>query len=464
MDALVGACHRFALLVAAAVTSMLGVTGVPASAGTVPRIGVGLGQARPLPVHFFGVNFDYGGPSSYPMDPSIDAELAALSPGTLRWPGGNSADTFQWQQGRPSVRAAKNFSFTLGDLASAYRATGATPVFDLNVMTSTLADQEDMLRAASGLGLPIRYVELGNEFYLSNAAYVKAFPTAADYGTLVASAVVQLHRLFPGVEVAAVGSMPSKTVREKGWNQQVLESAQGHGGLPDALTLHVYPDPLSGDLRTGKLPWLFKSAYHQEQEIRSTIGSWPDAPPDGAWITEYDLRPRHPAAISNPAQTTYAGALFVAALTLMQPEASRVRLLDFWTSLSRGLGGDWSGAGTVPKLTPAGLAQEWIARAAAGSAGWRPLTFTGGPRLSNGDPDLIGSAFTAGAGSREVVVNLGGGGTALAAGEAVPRGAPFRQVTGDPVVKMTAASQLSQSSGRVGSGLTLPAYSITLIG
>lgn len=464
MDALVGALHRFALLVAAAATSMLGLTAAPGSSGTVPGIQVGLGQVQTLPPHFFGVNYDYGGPSSYPDDPSIDAELSQLDPETLRWPGGNGANYFQWQEGRTSVKAVKGFTFTLADLASAYHATGAIPIFDLNVMTSSLADQEQMLQAASKLGLPVRYVELGNEFYLSTPAYVKKFPTAADYGALVGAAVVQLHRMFPGVEVAAVGSVSTKSSRESDWNAQVLESAESHGGLPDALTLHVYPDPLAGDLKGDNLRTLLKGPYHLEQEIRSVLAAWPVSPPDGAWITEYDLRPHHSAALPNPPQTSYGDALFVAAMTLMQPESSRVRLVDFWTSFAKGAGGDWSGSGAVPTLTPAGLAQGWIGSAARNAGRWRPLTFAHGPRIATGEPDLVGSAFTDDGKVREVLVNLGASTVTLATGHAIPHGKGFKQVSDNPVRQVTAASQLSRTSGHTRSVLTLPGYSITLIG
>jgi hypothetical protein len=59
--------------------------------------------------------------------------------------------------------------------------TGATPMFDLNVMTAPLSDQIAMLRSAQQVDkLPVKYVELGNEFYLCDTDYVQAFPTAQD--------------------------------------------------------------------------------------------------------------------------------------------------------------------------------------------------------------------------------------------------------------------------------------------
>ena len=51
-------------------------------------------------------------------------------------------------------------------------------MFDLNLMTpvdttnaTRLAEQVALLKQAQGMGLPVRYVELGNEFYLSTADY-----------------------------------------------------------------------------------------------------------------------------------------------------------------------------------------------------------------------------------------------------------------------------------------------------
>jgi hypothetical protein len=170
---------------------------------------VRLGASRALPGGFFGINYDYGGASVYVKDSQVARQLAAIEPGTLRWPGGTGANYFQWRKGYPqppsgepcaaSECEADGFHFTLADVAAAYRQSGAIPIFDLNIMTSTLAQQIDMLKAAlHTYKLPVRYVELGNEFYLSRADYVRKFPTAEDYGNAVAADVKALHQAFPG--------------------------------------------------------------------------------------------------------------------------------------------------------------------------------------------------------------------------------------------------------------------------
>jgi hypothetical protein len=236
--------------VAAASGSAMAGTGrvSPPASAPVPVAGR-LGAAHSLRPGFFGVNFDYGGVSQYATDPKLDSQLAALDPGTLRYPGGTNANFFQWQPGYPvnppsgarcATRAAgSGYRFTLAKLLAAYRATGAPPVFDLNVMTSTLGCQLSMLRKARQLGLPVRYVELGNEFYLSAQDYPKYFPTAADYGATVASYVTAVHSGFPGALVAAVGSLPVATARERTWNHDMIDAAAKAGGLPDAITLRT---------------------------------------------------------------------------------------------------------------------------------------------------------------------------------------------------------------------------------
>jgi hypothetical protein len=86
----------------------------------------------------------------------------------------------------------------------------------------------------------VKYVELGNEFCLSDADYVSAFPAARDYGKAVAADVKALHKAFPGVLVAAVGSLGTSSARAAGWNAGMLKEATG-GGKPEAVTLHDHP-------------------------------------------------------------------------------------------------------------------------------------------------------------------------------------------------------------------------------
>ena len=467
-----------AVLVAGALAagsgSAMAVTSVrpPAAPAAAPITGR-LGAGRSLPGDYLGTIFDYVGASQYgDPDPKFYGQLAALEPGTLRYPGGTNANFFQWQAGLPvdppagscvSSSTSSAFRFTLSDLLTAYNATKAPPIFDLNVMTSSLSCQIKMLRRAQQLDLPIRYVELGNEFYLNFDNYPAYFPTAADYGRTVASYVKAVHQDFPGALVAAVGSLGVSTAREQTWNQDMLDAARQAGGLPDAITLHVYPFDNTA-LTTSALPGLFSEPYTSLTSISSAVGRLPVARP--TWLTEYNLRPKH-TPNSNPAQTSYAQALFAAEMSLLLTEhVPSAQLIDFWAAFGSNASYSYAGRASDPPLTPGGLAQQLVDEAGHGATLTRPIIFTGAPALeAGGRAALIGQSFTASPARREVLVNLSPQALTIKTGTAIPAGQAYEQVTysGSPAAQVAAASALTINHGTTGSSLSMPAYSIILV-
>jgi hypothetical protein len=460
-------------MVAASGTALAGTGSRLPSAAAVTHVTAKLGSARSVLPGFFGVNFDYGGASEYPKDPGLDSQLAALKPGTLRWPGGTSANFFQWKIGFPvnppsgstcpSSSASSAFRFTLADLLAAYKATKAPPVFDLNVMTSTRACQISMLRQAKKLGLPVKYVELGNEYYLGMQNYPHYFATAAGYGRAVAGYVKAVHKDFRGALVAAVGSLPDSTARERTWNKNMLDAARTAGGLPNAVTLHVYPS-YNTALTKGALPALFTEPYTELTTIGKVIGALPVRRP--VWLTEYNLRPKH-TANSNPAQTSYAQALFVTEMDLLLVDhVTTAQFVNFWAAFGGDASYGYTGKTATPVLTPGGLALTLVDRAAHGATKTRPISFTGAPALkAGGSPALIGQFFSAGSSKREVLVNLSSHALSVKTGAAIPAGAPYEVVTfsGSPARQVSTASALTVKHKRTGGSLAVPAYSIIMI-
>jgi hypothetical protein len=155
-------------------------------------------------------------------------------------PEGTEADYFNWHTGRPT-NGSSSYSFTLADLQQAYRATGAPPIFDLNVLKPAnrlnSGDQVAMLGAARHLGLPVKYVEIGNELY-GGGAFQSAFPSGAVYGKTVAAYVTVLHRDFPVVKVAADAVTTALLVNLSGSAQYAPVSAD----VPDGVRYQ----PVSG--------------------------------------------------------------------------------------------------------------------------------------------------------------------------------------------------------------------------
>lgn len=464
-----GKLRKSAVVSMAGLVLSLGVYGSASAMTNAPDssgVTVKLGASRALPAGFFGINYDYGGAAVYVKDSRVPQQLAALAPGTLRWPGGTGANYFQWRKGYPQPPSGQTcadhecetdgFRFTLADLAAAYKASGAIPIFDLNIMTSTLTQQIDMLKAAKNTDkLPVKYVELGNELYLPNSDYVHKFPTAQDYGKAVAADVKALHKAFPDAVVAAVGSADNGTARESGWNAGMLSEAKG-GGRPNVITLHDHPQ-YNKSLTTSGLPALFTLPYTSAANLAKVSKAFGSTP---TWITEYGLSLSFSG--KNPAQYTYANALWESeAAILIAQDVHDATLVNYWAAF----GSVVSYAYTSSGLTANGLAMTWLDQAARGARTERPLVFAGAPHLgSSGDAALVGESFGGTRSRAEIVVNLSGKSIGITTNAAIPSGTRYEQVTGQPVDRISEASQFTVKNGVTGRSVTLAPYSITVIG
>lgn len=439
--------------------------GVPAAQASTALTAESAAQPTTFGPKFYGVNWDYPSAASF-KGVNVDPLLASLDPSTLRWPGGTAADFFDWQQGKPTGNHGQlPFTFTLQDLYNACQAAHATPVFDLNVLAhpTDTSDQIAMLTTAQQMGLPIKYVELGNELYggSSTGPFAKTFKDGTSYGQTVSLYVQALHAKFPGVQVAADGALQPKTSREKTWNSELLAAATG-AGAPDAIILHDYPGVTYNPFTTADVPPLFATAYSGLSQLAQATQGLDGKP---VWLTEYDFRgPYVPPAKRkpNPVATTYARELYVAELALMLPRVEHVSLVDYFTAVGGQEFGAWVDP-TKPALSPSGQALAMVDTAGQGATSSTPVTIAGSPTLPGGYPAVTGQAFTGqGRTTTTVLVNLSGSAQTVSIGGDIPAGAPYEQITGNPTDQQTTAGSLTH--GTTGTTqLSLPAYSFTLI-
>jgi len=461
--------------------------GSAAAGGTAAAdVTVGTGTSHSLSPSYFGFAFDYGGGSIYPAGTTgypaaAYTELAALSPATVRWPAGTSANYWVWTKGQPvgdpymTPNPTPDFHTYLSDLEKAYNQTHVPPVFVLNVMIDTLADQEKMLAQAKTDGIPVDYVELGNELDLCfNSDYAKYFPTGTDYGsTVVGPWSLALHNLYPNLQIAAVAGFEDPTnacVRDRTWNLDTQNAvaatvANGTGREPDAYIMHVhptYPNALTssnlGDFLAGPDNWPAK--------VQKTATQSDFPLPKPVWLTEVSFSLSD--SFANPPQDTYGVALYNSSLLMqLAAGATATDLAEFWSSF----GSENSYAYTAdPKnniplaQSPDGLAMQWLAQAGNKATSVTPLTFTGGPTIGTGSPGLVGVTFTGGGTTHAVLLNLSGTAVTVpvSAGGAVPAGT-YQQLAGDPTAIVRTAASLSPTTVSASGTLTLPAYSISKI-
>jgi len=181
----------------------------------------------------------------------------------IRYPGGTESQYFDWQTGRsvPSslwtngtlfnhsyIGTVPHVSYPLSQLHYFYQQTGIKPIFCLNLLTKTLSDQIQMLQAAHSLGIPIEYIELGNELYFTDQDFVNKYPNPGDYVLDIKNNwIPQISALFPNAKIAVIGGYDGSTTlngnsipnRITSWNDTLF--AQNIN--TNAITFHYYLPP-----------------------------------------------------------------------------------------------------------------------------------------------------------------------------------------------------------------------------
>ncbi len=437
-----------------------------ASSASVQAISVRAGSPMALTAPINGSNLDHFGVAQNFAAPGVIAALRDFRGGTIRYPGGAIANYWIWQSGtidKPATTSGagkykpgrvQDYGFTLRTLLGIVRETGTIPVFDLNLLSSTLSDQLRMLRTAQGLGIPVRYVELGNEFYLDFNTYLKAFPSAISYARTVAQWAPAIRAAFPSAQIAAVGSLPQNSARERSWNRTLLSVA---GKYINAVTLHDYSGPIVKDPSPAQALAAAQSSWRSTQAVLTAIPSH-----YRIWFTEFNLDQRS-LSTGEPARgTTWLHGLYVAESVALFDQSPRVQLNDYWDLFSELSSGAFT-SGPVPQPTVAGTALMFLTTASAQAYRVTPLLFTGAPALPGGATGVIGVSFNGPRGTRTVLINLTDEAVTLPAGTGtgLAPGALSMSVSAAPT---TTVSGLTRTTGVLGRTITLPAYTITGVG
>ncbi|MCW2785742.1 MAG: hypothetical protein JWP74_2259 [Marmoricola sp.] len=322
----------------------------PASSASLPpTLTPVVGVARTVQPAFFGVNGAriISAPNASEWhDPVFTQAVAALAPGYLRIQGGTTSQWIDWRTGlfdqsanSPYVGAnAGRRPILMSDWADLLRATGAQPVYDLNVTTSTPADQVAMLHEAQRLGMPVTHLELGNELYIGDKTYKALYPTGADYARAMNHWIDVLRTSFPGVQIAVSAADTSSSLfsafygkRYTSWNKLLYAGIRG----ADAVALHPYwfPTPADGTTASagsGLAAWKALSTKVIAQ-----------VPADlHVWLTEYNqmdvpfTEVGVPSGLLPGAKQTWAVGLSLAAFSLQALADPRVTMAVVHSALN----------------------------------------------------------------------------------------------------------------------------------
>jgi len=405
----------------------------------------------------------------------------------IRYPGGTESQYFDWQTGR-SVPASlwtnstlfshsyigtvPHISYPLSELLYFYQQTNIKPIFCLNLLTKTLSNQIQMLQTASSLGIPVEFIELGNELYFTDTDFTNKYPNPIDYVLDIKNNwIPQLSTLFPNSKIAVIGGYDGLTdlngntipTRINSWNDTLY--AQNVNS--DAITFHYYLPPNTTTLSNPNITQALAAPFKHWPVLKANTV---DNVTNGmeCWITEYNLNDGN--------QTTYAIAsswahgLYTAALfSQMLEEPKITMLLNHQITGSPAFASLASytpfGDTLTNRLTAEGNAMRLIHQAVKGNNTATKLNFSNNPIITVSTinyPSLMGWVFDNGADKELYILNLSNSNFTLDLSSIITGTLEYEQIsTSNPLQKDINTQNLIINKSFTNSNIQSLPYSLT---
>jgi hypothetical protein len=404
----------------------------------------------------------------------------------IRYPGGTESQYFDWQTGRSVpvslwtngtlfnhnyIGTASHVSYPLSELLYFYQQTGIKPVFCLNMLTKTLSNQIQMLQTADNLGIPVEYIELGNELYFNVADFTNKYPNPIDYVLDVKNNwIPQLSSLFPNAKIAVIGSYDGQTdlngitvpPRINTWNDTLFaQNVAAH-----AITFHYYIPPNTTTLSNPNITQTLAAPFRHWQTMKiNTI----DNATNGmeCWITEYNLTDGNQTMYAIASSWTHG--LYTAALfTQMLEEPKITMLLNHQITGTPAFASLASytpfGDTLTNRLTAEGNAMRLIHQAVKGNNTATKLNFSNNPTITvntTSYPSLMGWVFDNGTDKELYILNLSNSGFSLDLSSVITGTFEYEQIsTNNPLQKDITTQNLIINKGSSSSSIQSVAYSL----
>ncbi len=200
----------------------------------------------------------------------------------------------------PMNRTGNEFQFISDNLSR----IGARPIIAFNLLSSVFYYELASLYRMNEVNLPVKYIELGNEFYLSNDQYYEVFPSVDSYMDKAIEWAEDIKQIaaFENTKVAVVGATASEgsSGRQRLWLDQVLNRLRGVNSV-DAITLHNYirinanGNSCVGSLANAGLESFILAAFNNAYELQHNelvkirIHNIKDSFDKEVWFTEFNL-------------------------------------------------------------------------------------------------------------------------------------------------------------------------------
>jgi hypothetical protein len=437
--------------------------------------------------------------------PEFISTVNRLNPSILRLPGGDVGNYWDWQRGgliqdfdilpdglpfflRFKARQYTNSKLT--DYRVGLKGTKTKPIFVLNMLTSNLQSQLKMLETAKELGIPVEYIELGNEFYFNIKNYRQVFPSAREYALQTSQWIAAISQQFPQAKISIVGVVPepNKPERLQQWNSTLLSSA-----LPqaDALTLHIYngtgltSQPVDRTtypwFQASEIPIILGEPFRNWQNLQGDRNFKIIPPNKQIWITEYNLyedifengkdKPEPRVAGS------WAHGLYNLSMSLLFLEEPRIELICNHSLLESSIFGailandrsfvNPAATNTTTEalsLSATGMALSLLADATIGMEQAQQIDFTDNLSLTGKDgftyPALYGWKFSKNRQEKGIIINLSEREKTLELNNLFNKTIKYKTLSGSPKSLIDRPGVLQETQGKATDSVILPPYSV----
>ena len=397
-----------------------------------------------------------------------------------------------------------NRTYTLENYAKGLKATNTALVLVLNMLGKDLEHNLNALRKLRDLGLPVRYVELGNEYYFGLVKMKRIFPTPEDYGKVCQTWITAIKKEFPQTQCAVIGYYINGDARNTNWTERVLSQCTN----ADAVTFHTYSalgldgsikQPDLGLAKEGKVknptstrtmpedmaerqrweieqlsdPKAVANTLSRVQTSASSLDQLGVPATMPVWITEFNMRSDE-SAIRGAWLNGFQISTFLTRF-LEDPRVDMIIYHNIFGNLFAAVYQNdhefnyllnekiTSKPGT---LSAGGLMMNFYVQAARDMTSAAPVMFANAPTLANDRGEkvagLVGWQFADGTRKRTLLINQ----TAqeqLVTAATLGVGAAYRQYHAPLATYVQGAESLQQTKGTVAQTLSLSPFSITII-
>lgn len=305
---------------------------------------------------------------------NFEQTLSELHPNTLRYPGGSNSFYWDWKKGwtlsysellpylqksnflvngqaikteqefksltklnkkkNPFWRQVNRYNAKapryekIADFAYAIKSQNAQAVFTLNLITSTVDNEIEMLKEAQKNNIKIKYIELGNEINSENLITKHFYPNAKAYADTCINWSKKILKTFPDAQIGLVGGNKNKRLAQ--WNQSLVKAINNHFSKQKDqfyFILHYYPhfkNPVFDFNNSNDYKRLI-AFPKMDLKQRLKWWQWNATKEFDTWVTEYNLIEPQPYSINNK----WIHALFTSNLISEIIEQTDAKMLHY---------------------------------------------------------------------------------------------------------------------------------------